>query len=257
MDPTREEIVRDDFPRAVRGYDPGAVEAHLRRVSEAVERLQASRSRTPLAESAGEKIAGILEVAERQATEIEAEAREQAEGILAEAKEKAREQVERAQEAVNRLVRQADELRTAVGTLGQDLAREATAERERPAPEIDPTPVTVPEPAPPREPEPEPPLTPEPEPPLTPEPGPAEVPEPRPEPFEPGGTRRSNADELIAQLEGGDGNDTADTAAARLVAMNMALDGSSRKEIERHLAQSYDLADREALLDEVFTRIAK
>ena len=37
--------------------------------------------------------------------------------------------------------------------------------------------------------------------------------------------------------------------------MNMALEGASRDEVEQHLDENFDVADREALLDEVFSRV--
>jgi hypothetical protein len=42
-----------------------------------------------------------------------------------------------------------------------------------------------------------------------------------------------------------------DAAGARLVAMNMALDGASREEIEAHLAETYALDDAGSLVDDV------
>ena len=43
-----------------------------------------------------------------------------------------------------------------------------------------------------------------------------------------------------------------DTAAARIVALDMALSGKSRDETDRFLAEHYDVEDRAALLDEVY-----
>jgi DivIVA domain-containing protein len=45
-----------------------------------------------------------------------------------------------------------------------------------------------------------------------------------------------------------------DDAGARLIALNMALNGSSREETEAYLAEHFDLADPEALLDDVYAR---
>ena len=42
-----------------------------------------------------------------------------------------------------------------------------------------------------------------------------------------------------------------DDAGARLVALNMALDGASREEIEAKLAEDFALADSGTLVDEV------
>jgi DivIVA domain-containing protein len=253
----REEIVRTDFPTVRRGYDPQAVRDHLRAIADAV----GERATTPLAETAAERVASILEAAERKAAEIEEEARGEAERIVTAAREEAGRQVDRAQSAVSRLVEQADELRSAVGTLGREIATEVGGRLEEPAPEIDPQPARVPEPEPPREPEPTPPRIPEPQPPPAPEPQPPTIPEPQPPGPEAGGDRPSTED-LMAQLKGdqaakqGDGGEEGD-AAARLEAMKMALDGSSREEVDRRLAENYDLADRDKLLDEVFERVGK
>ena len=43
-------------------------------------------------------------------------------------------------------------------------------------------------------------------------------------------------------------------AAARLVAMKLAVDGKSRDEIESELAEKFGDADRSALLDDVLAR---
>ena len=42
-----------------------------------------------------------------------------------------------------------------------------------------------------------------------------------------------------------------DAEGARLIALNMALNGNSREDIDRYLQENFNLADREALLDEV------
>jgi hypothetical protein len=228
-----------------------------------------------LAETAADKVAEIVDAAESKAAEIESEARKEADRIVSEAREEAKQQIERAQDAVKRLVDQADEVRAAVGRLGSELsgAGGASAETE---PEINPQPPRVPEPEPPREPEPTPPRTPEPQPPPTPEPQPPDVPEPQPPGPEIEG--RPSTEDLIEQLKGGGaspepatsssaggdngaeagaGGGEADAAAVRLVAMKMALDGSSREEVERHLAESYGEGDRGELLDEIFSRVGK
>ena len=46
-----------------------------------------------------------------------------------------------------------------------------------------------------------------------------------------------------------------DGGAARLVAMKLALDGTSREEARRQLATDYDLADLDALLEDVYSRV--
>jgi hypothetical protein len=46
-----------------------------------------------------------------------------------------------------------------------------------------------------------------------------------------------------------------DTEGARLVALNMALNGTSREETDRYLSENFDLADRGGLLDEVYATV--
>ncbi len=48
---------------------------------------------------------------------------------------------------------------------------------------------------------------------------------------------------------------SADVDGARLVALNMALNGESREETGRYLAESFELADPEKLLEEVYAAI--
>ncbi|MFL5829563.1 MAG: DivIVA domain-containing protein [Solirubrobacteraceae bacterium] len=46
-----------------------------------------------------------------------------------------------------------------------------------------------------------------------------------------------------------------DTEGARLIALNMALNGTPREETERYLAENFELADRDGLLDEVYASV--
>lgn len=48
---------------------------------------------------------------------------------------------------------------------------------------------------------------------------------------------------------------TGDVEGARLVALNMALNGQPRQEADRYLAENFDLPDRDALLDEVYEAV--
>jgi DivIVA domain-containing protein len=43
-----------------------------------------------------------------------------------------------------------------------------------------------------------------------------------------------------------------DSAAARIVALDMALSGTPREDTDQYLAENYDVPDRKALLDEVY-----
>jgi hypothetical protein len=46
-----------------------------------------------------------------------------------------------------------------------------------------------------------------------------------------------------------------DLDGARLVALNMALNGESREQADRYLRENYQLSDRAKLLDEVYAAI--
>jgi DivIVA domain-containing protein len=62
---------------------------------------------------------------------------------------------------------------------------------------------------------------------------------------------QAEADEPApAPANGGGG----DEAGARLIALNMALSGTPREETAAYLAEHYDLADPQALLDDVYAR---
>jgi hypothetical protein len=186
-----------------------------------------------------ERVREAVTSAEQRAAEIVRSAEEDAERIRESAREEARQRVAEAEDAIAQLVGQAESLR--------DRLAGGKAE-------VTPGPVTVPEPEPPLEPEPGPTPVPEPEPPAPAEPLPGEPAEPV--------AAGPSTEELIAQLKAGVGSASpvstdsaaADKSAARLVAMKMALEGASREEIDRHLAENYDVDHREKLLDDVLAR---
>ena len=72
--------------------------------------------------------------------------------------------------------------------------------------------------------------------------GAAAEPEPEPEPAQP-----TTADTAAGADE--------DVEGARLIALNMALNGQSRRETDRYLEENFDLSDRDALLDEVYASV--
>ena len=79
-------------------------------------------------------------------------------------------------------------------------------------------------------------------------------PAPEREPFVPEAetefTEPEPAPEPAAPAGGGGGS----SEGARLVALNMALNGTPREETAAYLAENFDLADQDALLDEVYSR---
>jgi DivIVA domain-containing protein len=221
----RQTIMRDDFPSNRRGYDPAAVDAHLDRIADEVDDLRRrAAAPAPLSAQAGEQVTAIVEAAERGAQEIreaaQVEAREHVAHVTA-AADRLRERIEQMERDMTQLVidlrEGADRLRGDLDALQAGTDALSSARGAAPA-----APTPAPPPAEPRAvaPTPEPPAA-GPEPPA---PGPAPTPEAK------------------------DG----DSAAARIVALDMALSGTSREDTDRYLAENYDLPDRAALLDEVY-----
>jgi DivIVA domain-containing protein len=217
----RQSIVRRDFPTNRRGYDPAAVDAHLDQIAIEVEALQ-RRAAEPatLSQQAGEQVKAIVQAAERGAEEIresaQFEAREHVARVTA-AADRLRERIEQMERDVTQV---GIDLRTNVERLHDDLValQEGTGELAGVAPAAEEEPAPAPQP-----------LAAAPEPP---------APEPEPEP--------PAAAEPAPQAPNGD------AAAARIVALDMALSGAPRAETERYLAEHYDVPDRDALLDEVY-----
>src|SRR5690349_24039265 len=74
----RDSIQRRDFPTGRKGYDPAAVDEHLRRVADEFERSVAPRAPQRLSTGTSEQVRAILEAAERSAAELRAKAGEEA-----------------------------------------------------------------------------------------------------------------------------------------------------------------------------------
>jgi outer membrane biosynthesis protein TonB len=182
-----------------------------------------------------ERVREIVSEAEQRAAKIVSDAEAEAERIRARAEEEADERLTQVRSALA-------ELQTRLGDGAAAAAKAKPGAGTATKAEVEPGPVVVPEPEPPAVPEPEPPPVPEPAPEPAPQPQPPTIPEPTPPPDE--GTP--------PQVAGADAGAKADDqVAARLVAMNMALDGDSREKIEAHLASSYELDDAGAIVDDV------
>jgi DivIVA domain-containing protein len=226
----RQTIMRDDFPSNRRGYDPAAVDAHLDRIADAVDEMRRQAAApAPLSAQAGEQVKAIVEAAERGAQEIrdaaQIEAREHVANVTA-AADRLRERIEQMERDMTQLIidlrEGADRLRgdldgLQAGTDALSTARAATPSAPASSPPL-PEPRAV---APPPEPPPK---------------KPAAAPEPAAAPDPPAAHGPKNGD----------------SAAARIVALDMALSGTPREDTDRYLAENYDLADRAALLDEVY-----
>jgi DivIVA domain-containing protein len=279
----RQSIEKKDFPIGRRGYDPDAVDAHLAGLADEVDELkQSSRRRSEtLASSASEQVRAIVEAAESSAAEIQRQAEDDAREIRAEATgeaqstrsqatEQAREYVGRVSESTAVMLQRLDameselsalieSLRTGSNRLNADLqlldgnlieVTEAVSPRPRferdsgaglaePSAELEAEPVAVGELYVEEYVEVE--LEGEEELPEVFVDEPMEVDEAEPEP------------EPEAAVDGERGSD--DTEGARLIALNMALNGTPREETDRYLAENFQLSDRGGLLDEVYSSV--
>lgn len=228
----------------------------------------------------------IVVAAEAEADQIRAAARTESEEAVSAASAEASSRVEQAQAAVEGLVAQADRLRNQVGALGRDLAANVPGigSSGSPRTDVDDLPAMPADPEPDGEPDadaaPEKPAEPEVEPAAERKPDPEPAPEkpqprrrgrrrpaakPAPEPTSSAPARSGPTDdELIARLRGGNDEPTveeppapaisgSEQGAARLVAMNMALEGSSREQIAKQLEAEFGSVD-DQLLDDVLRR---
>ena len=236
--------MRDDFPSNRRGYDPAAVDAHLDRIADEVDEMRRQAAApAPLSAQAGEQVKAIVEAAERGAQEIreaaQAEAREHVANVTA-AADRLRERIEQMErdmtqliidlrEGADRLHGDLDELQAGTDELSIARAVAPAAPAPAPAPPAPAPRAVAPAPAPSAAVDPEPRAAPDPEPPSL-------APAPPAGPAPPTASAPKNGD----------------SAAARIVALDMALSGTSREDTDRYLAANYDLPDRAALLDEVY-----
>ena len=225
----REDIERRDFPVGRRGYDQAAVDAHLRGVADEIERLRgqqappAPRPAASLSAGTSEQVRLILEAAERGAADLREDAGRQAKA-----------HVERVEEAAEGMLAKLDALQGELGKLldglrasGERIAEGLAALQDQVG-DVDPLPAAEP----------------------APEPedfaaaAPAPDPEPAPEP-------------VAAPAPAAEPAGEADEAGARIIALNMALGGSSREETAAYLAENFSLADPGALLDDVYAKVGR
>jgi DivIVA domain-containing protein len=302
VDLDRQTIERRDFPIGRRGYDPAAVDAHLRALATEVEELQRAASgpaADSLAATAGTQVQGIIAAAEAAAAQIESDALASAKDVREQAAADARktraDAVARAQahvaavsEATATLLQRVesmdgeagalvDSLRAGAGRLSGDLAAaeqnmgelydaasgraSSTSSGERP--DVDAGGAStaiaadVDAPSAPRLPGPIPPMPPPVDtsrPIPVPEPVPiADTPRPVPGPVPIALDNPAISPAPAAVVESPAPN--GDLDGARLIALNMALNGDSREDVGRYLADNFDLADRDKLVEEVYAAI--
>ncbi len=265
----RQSIEKKDFPIGRRGYDPDAVDAHLHTLAEEIEELKRSARRRSesLAAAASEQVRSIVEAAETSAADIQRQAEDEAREIRAEANteadatrehatSEARDYVGRVSGSTSGMLERIDameselqalieSLRTGSNRLNADLQLlegNLTAVKNAvvPRPQFEPE---QPAPAPQRGVRPE------------------EPPETAPPVFEGAAHVTAAAGEVLseapaeaasaraARTNGGDDD------GARLIALNMALNGTPREDTDKYLAENFKLTDRRGLLDDVYSSV--
>ena len=197
--------------------------------------MSAGPERKSSAAAAGERVRAVLEAAEQSAAELRAEAADEIEAQLAKAQVVAERLSGRANEIERSLQALAESVRVELSALKADLEElravgeglnEARAEAQA-APAA---------PAPPAE-----------EPTLVAE-------EPTVVAEEPA-TEESAAEEPATEIARPPASSTG-AEGARVIALNMALNGSPREETAHYLSENFELDDPEALLDEVYARVS-
>jgi DivIVA domain-containing protein len=268
----RQAIEKRDFPIGRRGYDPASVDAHLARLADEIESLgrQAKRrSGESLAQAASEQVRLIVQAAESSAAEIEREAEEEAaqlrteatrdaERTRADAIERASGHVGRVSSATGDMLERVEAMQRELGTLVEtlrtganrvnadlsllesnmgELQQAAGASASHSEEDLPHTPETESFEALPSHR-------------AAAEPAAAAA-------AAPGAASAPSEREPVARREAPApaSNGSGDVEGARLIALNMALNGQSRDETDRYLAENFDLADREILLDEVYATV--
>jgi DivIVA domain-containing protein len=143
----RSSIQRSDFPTVRRGYEPGAVDAHLRELADEVEGLRRPGAQ-PVANAASSQVQRIVEAAETTAEQLRAEAGDEAREHVQRVSSAARELLERIGtlddelvELMERLRKDAGRLSSELRSLERDVVDVGPLERvEAPAVEVEPVP---------------------------------------------------------------------------------------------------------------------
>ncbi len=259
----RQIIEKKDFPIGRRGYDPDAVDAHLSALADEITEFKlSSRRRTDtLASSASDHVRAIVEAAESSAAEIqreaETEAREMLEEATSEAKvtrNEAREYVSKVSESTAAMLQRIDSmeselaslieaLRTGGNRLDSDLrllegnlaeVGEAAASRRH---DFEPEPFEA-----------------ETEPATDNWGAPADAADE--DLYDPDTADAGAVSEAVgAEPRAAASGSSEDAEGARLIALNMALNGTPRDETARYLSENFELVDSDGLLDEVYASV--
>jgi DivIVA domain-containing protein len=278
----RHNIEKKDFPLGRRGYDPDAVDAHLSAVADEVATLKedARRRSETVASSASDRVRTIVEAAEQSAAEIHRTAEDDAREIREEATSEAnatRENAQReAREYLDKVSAATNAMKERLGAMEQEMnamietvrtgSSRLTADLQQlesgltdvsgaiaPRPQFVPDEhgaETVASPAA---------VLHEPQfgegfqaAPAAEEHAAEAAPAPEAVEFESvagAGGHSNGFDEPQPAQQGGDAE------GARLIALNMALNGTPREETARYLSENFHLSDAGGLLDEVYASV--
>lgn len=260
----RQSIEKKDFPIGRRGYDPEAVDTHLNSIAEQVDDLKSNMRRRSesLAETAAEQVRAIVEASESSANQIRADAEKDARDIRREARNEAKQSREEAtaqagqyvanvSAATSGMVERLDaveqelgslleSLRTSVTRASSDLqlleshlteVKDAVSPRHQFEPEEAGETVVVAE-------------------------DPAGIEEELLfQEEESAVTLEEAPPEPGLESEISESEFTDDTEGARLIALNMALNGTPRDEVDRYLAENFELSNRAGLIEEVYASV--
>jgi DivIVA domain-containing protein len=116
----RSSIQRSDFPTVRRGYEPGAVDAHLRDVADELEGMRRPGTQ-PVAAAASAQVQRIIEAAESTAEQLRTEAGEEAREHVHRVSTAARELLERIGALDDELGGLMERLREDAGRLSSEL----------------------------------------------------------------------------------------------------------------------------------------
>ena len=258
----RQSIEKRDFPIGRRGYEPVAVDEHLAAIAREVEALQRAKAAEPaaaaaapaaptargaadsLATFASAQVQAIVEAAEASAAAIESEARDQAAQTAKEAAADARrtrddavarsqDHVGKVHEATSVMLERVDAMEVELGNVLESLragANQLNGELTLLAGNMD-------------------------------------------ELYDAAGRAAAAPsaapivedveilEEVVVEVDeadeddGGAPVDPSDVDAARLVALNMALNGQTREQTDKYLKANFELSDRDALLEEVYESV--
>jgi DivIVA domain-containing protein len=265
----RQDIERRDFPIGRRGYDTSAVDAHLSALAEQVDQLKRNSHPRPepVSAAASEQVRQILTAAEESAADIQSRAEDGAREVAAQAAAdaqatrerataQAREYVSKVSESTAVMLQRLDAMESELGATLEAL-RAGTGRLQSEIGKLDINLADVREEVSVR-----PPVG------LEAESGGAEIAATDLRGAGAAADLRAadpaaaadRLDELPAvesavpeAVAADAAQDTAgDAEGARLIALNMALNGAPREETDRYLADNFELSDRSTLLDEVY-----